>query len=165
LGVLILRSAGAAPAVAIQFVESAEDDHDFAVQTVIPDGFGDGASRLKFKVKLDTGATWTNVTPNPSDPERWWDTDFLLDGHNNTDYSAGTYSFGFYQNGRPRWMIGNGATAAAEVGDLHILEGATSLLDGIEHTIELITAFTGSDTLYTMRVDGVTVDTHTAVGA
>lgn len=162
--VLILRRSS--PSTAIQFVESAEDDHDYVRQNTIPDGFGDAACRLKFKVKLNQSATWTQVDAEPySDAEWWFDTDFLLDGHNNTDYYAGTYSFGFFDNGRPRWMIGNGASANARLGDLHGLQGPDSLLDGQEHTIELITEFVGSDTVYTLRVDGVDVDTETAVGA
>jgi hypothetical protein len=153
------------PTTAIQFVESAEDDHDYATLTAMPDGFGDGDSTLQFRVRLDSGATWVQSNPTMYTTDWWFDTDFLFDGHNNTNYYAGTYSFGFYNNGRPRWMIGNGATANARVGDLHACQGGSSLLDDQEHLITLVTDFSGSDTIYSLYVDGSLIDTETSTGA
>lgn len=85
----------------------------------------------------------------------WYHINFLLDGHNNNQPWNGTFSLGFHGNGRPLFLIGDGAAAQARVGGLHWITATSdehSILDGNWHCLELLRHISGgSCTYYGMR--------------
>lgn len=69
---------------------------------------------------------------------------FLLDGHNNGDFSAGTFSLQHYGGGRIRWALGDGANPGP--GGIWAVQAfpaneTPSLLDGQAHLVAAVRRF------------------------
>ncbi len=104
----------------VNFVQNATQDYDYGQHTSLPNLFGDGEFTLKFVIEPsqvttigDTEASpgirenWADETAEPGDNSEWWFLgNFLLDGHNNNDFSEGTFSLQIYNSGYVRWTFG-----------------------------------------------------------
>ena len=130
-----------------RFVPNAAGAYDYATLATIPDGFGDGEFCLELDVTptasgvtvagttIATGSTasvktgrWSSDNSTIYGAADWWFLgNFLLDGHNNTSPSAGTFSVQLTNSGRVQWTFGDGAAADARTGDLHGLRGTTDI--------------------------------------
>ncbi|MBB6091664.1 hypothetical protein HNQ60_000510 [Povalibacter uvarum] len=166
-----------AGASSLEFFENAASDYDYGRQNTIPAGFGTGEFTLEIWLRPDSslpvGSTdsgtnqlrnWSNANPTPYSSSSWWYAgNFLLDGHNNTSYSSGTFSLQFFNGGRLRWLFGDGAPADARSGDLHAVQNASgaSLLDGQWHQVTLVRRQSGSGATLEMWIDGALSDTET----
>lgn len=173
---LVRRSVEPAPEInSLDFVTNAADDHEHAAISVLPDGFGDAEFTLElwvrprvasFSAASDGSAAqltdWMTFNPAPYDtPEWWFRGNFLLDGHNNTDFFAGTLSLQF-ANGRVRATFGDGAAADARSGDLHGVVGTTNIVDGAWHKIAFVRRWDGgTGAILELWVDGVMEDSET----
>lgn len=111
-------------ACGVEFRENGAFDTDFGWQKSLPSEFGRGEFTLEVRFRADAsypiGPTrpkdsidqrknWAEADLEPySEDEWWWKGNFLLDGHNNWDLPAGTFSLQFYGGGRLRWLFGDG---------------------------------------------------------
>jgi len=151
---------------ALNFVEGMQD---YARQLTIPTGFGEGEFTLLITVRLDetypTGdistdriGLWSNEDPTPAGATGWWyDGNFLLDGHNDNDYS-GTFDILIYNEGRVRWLFSDAPNTLYAVQN----SNANSLLDGQYHQIGLVRRWSGSsDSDLELWVDGQLISTTT----
>ncbi len=137
----------------IQFVQNASGDYDYGVQSSLPNLFGDGEFTLKVVLEpsqvttigpTQTGAdiytNWANETAEPGDSAEWWfDMNFLLDGHNNDNFGAGTFSLGFYNGGYGRWLFGDGS-ANMPTGGVWGIQNSSgrNMLDGNRHVWHVV---------------------------
>lgn len=139
-------------------------DDDYATLSAIPSGWGNGEFALGFRVRLSqsmaTGTAinrWSTENSAPYSGSEWWfNLNFLFDWFNNSSFESGSFGFGFRNSGRPCWLIGDGAQAAARTGGVHGVYSASaaSLLDGEEHEIKLVGRNSGaSSRVYEMWVD------------
>ena len=148
------------PSGTVRFIENATATHEYGQQLTLPDGFGSEEFTLEFFVRLDntypTGPTstgtnqlinWFSGDPTPYSSGDWWfDGNFLLDGHNNNDFSAGTFSVQFYGEGRLRWLLGDGGsvpTGGCWAVQAHPATNVPTLLDGAWHQVALVRRWTG----------------------
>ena len=116
----VLAGLGAAArADSIEFFITAESEaYDYGEQTTLPEGFGDGEFTLELWIRpndsFPVGTTlpqgsaaqrtnWSDTDNMPLSSSSWWfEGNFLLDGHNNSNFTAGTFSLQFYGGGRLR---------------------------------------------------------------
>lgn len=139
---------------AVRFVMNAPGEHEYGLLRDIPPGFGDGELTFELWIRPDSsfpvGSTagggdqlrnWSDADERPYSDTGWWFTgNFLLDGHNNASFGAGTFSLQFYGGGRVRWMLGD---QGARVGDVQAAQAypamsAPHLLDGAWHRVALV---------------------------
>ncbi len=177
--VLLAWSAWVIPASAasLEFFENAARDYDYGRQVTLPAGFGDAEFTLEIWLRPDdalpVGPTdggdaqltnWSDANPAPYSSNTWWYSgNFLLDGHNNTSFSSGTFSLQFFNGGRLRWLLGDGDAAAARSGGLHAVQnaGSASLLDGEWHQVSLVRRAQGAGAQLEMWIDGELIATET----
>lgn len=167
----------------LRFVTNASGDNESARLTQLPEGFGDGEFTFEVRVLADdtvgTGDTsvqgsasqrtlWSSNDAARYSSSGWWfPGNFLLDGHNNSSFEAGTFSLQIYGSGRVRWTFGDGAAAGARTGDLHAVQGANtasapSILDGRPHTITCVRRWDeGTGAILELYIDGALVGTET----
>jgi len=151
----------------IQFVTNASLDYDHGLHTGLPNGWGDGEFTLKVVISPDDSApigetqsssgrinNWANETAEPySDPQWWFLGNFLLDGHNNSVYANGTFSFQIHNSGYMRWLFGDGS-GSIPTGGLWQDDSQVNVLDGGRHIVHVTREFTGaSDSTLRMYVD------------
>jgi hypothetical protein len=179
LAVMLLLPA-AARASSLWYQENPSGQHDYGRQLVIPAGFGAGEFTFELWIKPDqsypvgpvSGGTdqlrnWSNVDNPPYSALDWWYSgNFLLDGHNNNSFTAGTFSLQFYGGGRVRWLFGDGEDAGFgshwSVG-AYPASSTPSLLDGAWHQLTLVRRWSGpSSSQLELWVDGALVDTETS---
>ena len=103
---------------------------------------------------------WSDANVTPYSSGDWWfHGNFLLDGHNNSIFSNGTFSLQFYDGGRIRWLFGDGASNIPQ-GQLWSVPNSTGngnprLLDGQWHHVALVRRFTGgTESTLELWVDG-----------
>ncbi len=163
---------------AIRFFENETREHDYGIETVLPDGFGDGEFTFELWMRLDdsfpvgpaTGGEsqlreWCNVDNEPYSSGSWWyKGNFLLDGHNNNSFDLGTFSLQFYGGGRLRWLFGDGGSVAGHwsVGAYPATTTA-SLLDDTWHAVAVVRRFSGaSNATLELWIDGTRIATETS---
>jgi len=160
----------------IQFVTNASLDYDHGLHTGLPNGWGDGEFTLKVVISPDDSApigetqsssgrinNWANETAEPySDPQWWFLGNFLLDGHNNSVYANGTFSFQIHNSGYMRWLFGDGSGSIPTGGLWAVQDDSqVNVLDGGRHIVHVTREFTGaSDSTLRMYVDGTLVGTE-----
>jgi len=161
------------------FVTNAQNDNEYARLSTLPDGFGDGEFTLELRVRGDNAVGFGDTSVQDSVNQRtlwssnnnsiygtaqwWFEGNFLLDGHNNTNFYAGTFSLQLANSGLVQWTFGDGAAADARTGDVHGLRGTTNILDGRAHTISCVRRWDGgSGAIFDLYVDGVLEDTETS---
>lgn len=108
---------------------------------------------------------WCTADPAPSSTSDWWyKGNFLIDGHNNSSFGAGTFSLQFYGGGRVRWTLGDQGTPGP--GDVWGVQAwpatlAPSLLDGRWHHLACIRRWQGTtQARLELWVDGVLTGTR-----
>jgi hypothetical protein len=171
-----------ATAQSVRFTVNDPLDSDYGQQIALAPEFGVGEFTLELWIRPDTsfpvGSTrpegsaaqrtnWTAADVAPYSASDWWyEGNFLLDGHNNANFSAGTFSLQFYGGGRVRWLFGDGDDPGPgglwSVG-AHPAATGPSVLDGNWHQVTLVRRWSGtSDARLEMWIDGVLVDTETS---
>ena len=110
---------------------------------------------------------WTAADLAPYVASDWWyEGNFLLDGHNNASFGAGTFSLQFYGGGRVRWLFGDGDDPGpGGVFSVGAYPAAThpSLLDGNWHQLALVRRWSGAtDARLEIWIDGALVDSETS---
>jgi hypothetical protein len=170
---------GGLAAGAISFTVNAAGADDYGVLTQLPPGFGQGEFTFELWLRPDpsfptgpcVGGTmgqrtqWCSPDPAPGSSSDWWYTgNFLLDGHNNGDFSAGTFSLQFYGSGRVRWQLGDQGSAGAG-GTWGVqaspATSAPSLLDGRWHHVACVRRWQGNtQARLELWVDGVLTGTQ-----
>jgi hypothetical protein len=162
----------------ISFVENLPFDSDFGLLQDSPTGFGEGEFTFEVWILPDNsypvGPTesgddqrlnWSDEDLSPYSSWTWWYAgNFLIDGHNNSDFKEGTFSLQFYGGGRVRWLFGDGVLAGPgghwSVGAYPATETA-SLLDGLWHQVTLVRRFVGEqESQLELWIDGSLVDTE-----
>lgn len=164
------------------YVESSPGAYDRGVLNVIPDGFGDGEFTHEIFFRCLSNGTyalgdtssglpqrqnWSNDNTARYSTSGWWfPGNFLLDGHQNSSFSAGTFSVQI-ADGRPRWTFGDGAAADALTGDLWGIQSTAvnTVLDNAWHHLALVRRFVagggGSNSDLELWMDGTLRDTQT----
>ena len=171
-----------AAAQSVRFTVNGPLDSDYGRQTVLPPAFGVGEFTFELWIRPDTSFPVGSTRPEGSDAQRtnwtaadvapysandwWYEGNFLLDGHNNASFSAGTFSLQFYGGGRVRWLLGDGDDPGPgglwSVGAYPAATGP-SVLDGNWHQITLVRRWAGaSQARLEMWIDGSLVDTETS---
>jgi hypothetical protein len=169
-----------AGASSLWFQQNAPAQHDYGRQLALPAGFGDAEFTLELWLRPDhtypTGPTsggpsqlvnWSDADNPPYSGCCWWyEGNFLLDGHNNASFEAGTFSLQLYGGGRIRWLFGDqgnpGPGGVWSVG-VHPAAGTPSLLDGGWHQVTLVRRWSGASAAsLEMWIDGRLVDTETS---
>lgn len=166
----------------LTFIESSAGNYERAVLPVIPDGFGDGEFTLTVFFRCLSNGTyalgdtssgvnqlrnWSNDNTTRYSTSGWWfPGNFLLDGHMNAGgaYESGTFSIQIAA-GRPRWLFGDGAAAAANTGRLWGIQSTATntVLDNAWHRLDCIRRFTGgSSSDLELWLDGSLQDTQTS---
>jgi len=172
-----------AAASSLNFIQNATSDHEYGVQTSLPNGFGTGEFTLEIWLKPDHTKPVGAVTPEGSaqqlvnwydgDPQPyssgswWWRGNFLLDGHNNGGgaFEDGTFSLQFYGGGRVRWDFGDGAAQTGGHWSVQAWPATStpSLLDGDWHQVTCVRRWSGvSSADLELWVDGALVATETS---
>ncbi|MCE5292905.1 MAG: hypothetical protein LLG14_27230 [Nocardiaceae bacterium] len=163
----------------LTFIESSAGNYERAVLPVIPDGFGDGEFTCTIFFRCLSNGTyalgstasgtnqlrnWSNDNSTRYGSSGWWfPGNFLLDGHQNSSFSAGTFSVQIAA-GRPRWLFGDGAAAAANTGGVWGIQSAATetVLDNAWHRLDLIRRWNGgSNADLELWLDGSLQDTQT----
>jgi hypothetical protein len=180
--VLALLASAAVPGQStrsLAFFLNDPNDYDHGRQLVLPPGFGAGPFTLELWIRPDesfpvgpttSGAgqrtNWSDADHEPYSSCCWWyEGNFLLDGHNNGDFSEGTFSLQFYGGGRLRWLVGDGGSPGE--GDVRSVgaypaSSTASLLDGNWHRVALVRRWTGtSGARLELWLDGARVATET----
>lgn len=137
----------------IQFVENATQDYDYGVHTDLPDTFGDAEFTLKVVIEPSQVTTigdtenspgirenWADESASPGDSSTWWYYgNFLLDGHNNNNFTNGTCSIQVRASGIPSWTFGDGS-ASVPTGDVWGIQdlSGTNILDGSRHILHCV---------------------------
>lgn len=174
-------SGGGGPATSgsLRFVQNAAGEHEYARHTAIPGDFGAAELTLEVWITLENkpvgscagGAdqltNWCDADNAPYSSSDWWYTgNFLLDGHHNGDFSAGTFSLQHYGGGRIRWELGDGASPGP--GGIWAVQAfpateTPSLLDEQPHLVAAVRRFSGSASSdLELWVDGALVATETS---
>ncbi|MEM7164273.1 MAG: LamG-like jellyroll fold domain-containing protein [Planctomycetota bacterium] len=183
LGLVLLfltLTSSSARASSFEFVVNAQSQHDYGHQLTLPPTFGAGEFTLELWVLPDSSfpvgptgggaaqlTNWADADNAPYSFGSWWyDGNFLLDGHNNASFAAGTFSLQFYGGGRVRWLFGDGTNAGPgghwSVG-AYPATATASLLDGGWHQITLVRRWSGvADAQLELWVDGTLVATETS---
>ena len=165
----------------ILFVENINgQQEEYAQQTVIPNDFGSGEFTFQIWLKMDVsypvGSThpvtgdqqqnWSEADPQPySAYDWWWRGNFLLDGHNNSQFQNGTFSIQVYGGGRIRWLFGDGASRGGGPWAVQAYPATTtsSLLDDNWHQVTLVRRWVGiSSAQLELWVDDFLVATETS---
>jgi chitodextrinase len=167
-----------ATAASLEFFVNGQQDYDYGENVVLPAAFGSGEFTLEIWLRLNdsfpVGSTavgtagqrqnWSNADNVPYSSDSWWFAgNFLLDGHNNNDFSAGTFSLQFYGGGRVRWLFGDGGNPPGSGGTWSVgaypASSTAHLLDGNWHQVTLVRRWigTGSDAQLELWIDGATV--------
>lgn len=124
-----------------------------------------GDETRSFGAGYGTTAVWANNTTTIYGASDWWfPGNFLIDGHNNATYENGTFSIQITSSGDVQWTFGDGAPAAARVGNLHGLRTTgLNVVDGNWHLIKCRRRWDGgSGSLLDLWVDGVQRATETS---
>jgi hypothetical protein len=155
-GIDAARPDGSMPAPgAIRFVENAPREHEYGVLTALPPAFGTGDFTLELFLRPDAsfpvGPTaggedqrrnWSDSDERPYSSGSWWyPGNFLLDGHNNARFGAGTFSLQFYGGGRVRWLVGDqGDPGPGELWSSQAFPASSTatLLDGEWHRVAVV---------------------------
>ncbi|MCU0698662.1 MAG: LamG domain-containing protein [Myxococcaceae bacterium] len=164
---------------AIAFNVNAAGADDYGVLTALPPGFGAGEFTFELWIRPDpafpTGlctdgtagqrTQWCSPDPAPGSSSDWWfKGNFLLDGHNNMSFSAGTFSLQLVGAGRVRWQLGDqGSTGPGATWGVQAHPSATvpSLLDGRWHHLACIRRWQGAtQARLELWVDGVLTGTQ-----
>jgi chitodextrinase len=184
LSILLIAQPAAAVPGSVQFFVngSGSQNQDYADQTVLPPGFGDGEFTFEVWIRpndsfpvgpTDGGAdqlqNWSSTDIRPYSTGNWWfKGNFLLDGHNNgSDFSDGTFSLQFYGGGRVRWLFGDGSSWRLD-GSLYSVgafpaSNTPSLLDGAWHQLTLVRRWSGqSAAQLELWIDGSLIATETS---
>lgn len=170
----------AAPS-SLNFIENAENDHEYGLQTSLPNGFGAGEFTLEIWLRPDdsypVGAVrpqgiaqqlvnWSNADPQPYSAGNWWfEGNFLLDGHNNSSFEDGTFSLQFYGGGRVRWDFGDGASQTGGHWAVQAWPASTtpSVLDGNWHQVTCVRRWSGASSAdLELWIDGALIATETS---
>jgi Concanavalin A-like lectin/glucanases superfamily len=180
--ILISGWASVAKAQSLSFIANGPNDHEYGLQTVLPDTFGENEFTMELWIKPDESypvGTITSDTPGqltlwaaadiePYSSGGWWFRgNFLLDGHNNAGFENGTFSLQFYGGGRVRWLFGDGSFAGLgghwSIG-AYPASDTPSLLDGQWHQVTLVRRWSGvTDADLELWIDGVLVDVETSM--
>ncbi len=162
------------------FVNNKPDPvYEYGRQLVMPVGFGEAEFTFECWIRADgsfpIGPTipgtegqrvnWSDADNMPySNPDWWFEGNFLLDGHNNADFEDGTFSLQFYGGGRVRWMFGDGTVAGlGRVRSIGAFPATLTppLLDDRWHQLTLVRRWLAvSDAQLELWVDGVLVDSQ-----
>lgn len=162
------------------YVESSPGSYDRGVLNTIPDLFGDGEFTFELFFRCTVGSpyvlgdptvgglqqrqVWSNQNPTRYGAADWWFYgNFLVDGHQNSNFQAGTFSIQIAA-GRPRWTFGDGAAAGANTGSLWGMQSAATntVLDGAWHSLACVRRWNGgSNADLELWVDGSLVSTQT----
>ncbi len=161
------------------FVETLDERDDFGVLGSIPAAVGAGEFTVELWLRPDdrfpfgpTGGgdqrtNWSSEDePIYDDGDWWFRGNFLIDGHNNRDFSRGTFSLQFYGSGRLRWLFGDRGSVPpggvwAVQGD--VTANAPNLVDGAWHHVALVRRFAGAAGAdLEMWIDGQLIDTETS---
>ena len=175
-----VSSARAAPGSA-EFFINGQNNYDYADQTDIPLGFGEGEFTFEIWLKpnnsfpvgsvgsgVNQRTNWSNVDNTPYGSATWWFSgNFLLDGHNNGNFAEGTFSLQFYGSGRVRWLFGDGSGSIPNGGLWSVgaspASSTASLLDGNWHQVTLVRRWSGqTNATLEIWIDGSLVDTETS---
>jgi hypothetical protein len=173
----LIAAADVASAASLRFQQNGPNDHDYGRQLVLPAAFGAGEFTLELWIRPDhtlpVGPTtpgtpaqlvnWSDESTAPYSGGGWWfPGNFLLDGHNNADFSAGTFSLQFYGGGRVRWLFGDGADPGpGSVWSVGAYPEAPEppLLDGGWHQLTLVRRWSGASAArLELWIDGRLVD-------
>lgn len=163
----------------IVFFENSSGDDEYVKQVDLPGDFGVGEFTFQFWIKPDHSLpvgpissdpyrNWSNSDIAPYSSSTWWfEGNFLLDGHNNNDFEAGTFSLQFYGGGRLRWLFGDGANLSSIGGTWAIqayrADTVPSLLDGNWHQVTLVRRWEGTtDARLEMWIDGSLIASETS---
>jgi hypothetical protein len=165
------------PSGSLRFIENAPGDHEYARHVALPPTFGIGEFTLEAWVTLETkpvgtcsGAeqliNWCADDNAPYSDSSWWYTgNFLLDGHNNASFGAGTFSLQFYGGGRLRWEFGDGGDPGpGNIWSAQAYPATTtpSLIDDQPHLIAAVRRFQGvSGADLELWIDGIRVGVET----
>ena len=163
----------------LHYTVNVASDHDHGLQLAIPSGFGDAEFTLELWIKPDNTfpvgpvadgtpgqlTNWSDVDIAPYTDGTWWFSgNFLLDGHNNGNFSAGTFSLQFYGSGRLRWLFGDqGTIPAGGVWAVGSVASNPNLLDGQWHQVTLVRRWAGqTDADLELWIDGTLIETETS---
>lgn len=156
---LVLASMVAHPAEPSLFLApNAPYAYDHGRQLELPPGFGAGEFTLELWIRPDRITLVGPVLPEGSDQQRthwatedpapyssvdwWYRGNFLLDGHNNADFAAGSFDVQIAGGGRVRWLLGDGTPLPGDVWAVQAHDGVRStgrnVLDGAWHAIALV---------------------------
>ncbi len=178
----VLSIASEAAASSLNFIQNATNDHEYGLQTSLPNGFGAAEFTLELWLRPDdsfpVGAVrpqgsaqqlvnWSSADPQPYSSGSWWfQGNFLLDGHNNgSAFEDGTFSLQFYGGGRVRWDFGDGAAQTGGHWAVQAWPANTtpSLLDGEWHQITCVRRWSGASSAdLELWVDGALIATETS---
>ena len=163
----------------VQVIENVTQDYDFMRQSTIPNLFGDAEFTLEVVIEpsqvTTTGSTasapgirenWSTETAEPGDSGTWWFRgNFLLDGHNNDTWNAGTFDLQIYNAGYVRWLFGDGDTGVP-TGNLWGIQNSAGnnilVTEGGRHYITCVRRWQSSPASSAdleLWVDGVLQDT------
>ncbi|MDH4056960.1 MAG: fibronectin type III domain-containing protein, partial [Gammaproteobacteria bacterium] len=180
------QGAWAAAAGSVEFFvnpanDASGDSYDYGEQQSIPPQFGNGEFTLEIWIRpnnafpigpVSGGAgereNWAIEDVQPYSSSGWWfEGNFLLDGHNNNNFSQGTFSLQLYGGGRIRWLFGDGSSSIPSGGlwsvGAYPAANSPTLLDGSWHHVTLVRRWTGqSGAQLELWVDGQLVDTETS---
>lgn len=167
-------NSGALPVRSIRIHPGSAGDYGYARLDTLPDGFGDAEFAFEMWVKATQGITtastasiktnrWSSDNAAIYSASDWWFLgNFILDGHQNNNFSEGTFSLQVANSGRVQWTFGDGAAAGARTGDVHGLRGTTAILDDAWHHICCVRRWDGgSGAILELWVDGVMEDSET----
>ena len=164
-------------ASSIHFVRNDNSSIDYGRQVRLPSQFGQAEFTLELWVKpnhlLPVGPTvtdpekrtnWAAADNRPYSSYGWWYTgNFLLDGFNNGNFSAGTFALQFYGGGRVRWLLGDGSSQTGGVRAVGAYPASSTphLLDGRWHQLTLVRRWSGTSAAQLeLWIDGVLIDTE-----
>lgn len=110
---------------------------------------------------------WSQEDPTPySSPTWWYAGNFLLDGFNNAEPSAGTFSFQIVGGGRVRWTLGDGTQVTGGVLAVQAVPSSStpSLLDTADwHHIAAVRRWHGtSEAKLELWINGRLIATATS---
>ncbi len=180
LAIGLAVSLDAAPS-SLNFIQNAENDHEYGLQTSLPSGFGSAEFTLELWMRPDYSyavgevrpqgsaqqlVNWSSADPEPYSTWDWWfEGNFLLDGHNNTNFEAGTFSLQFHGGGRVRWDFGDGASQPGGHWAVQAWPATTtpSILDGNWHQITCVRRWSGATSAeLELWIDGALIATETS---
>jgi hypothetical protein len=174
---LLLGAAINCAASSINFVRNDTNSIEYGRQVQLPGQFGQGEFTLELWIKpnhlLPVGPTvtdsekranWAQADRRPYSSYDWWYTgNFLLDGFNNGNFSAGTFALQFYGGGRVRWLLGDGSSQTGGVRAVGAYPASSTphLLDGRWHQLTLVRRWSGTNAAQLeLWIDGVLIDTE-----